>query len=65
MYPDHTRRIVQSIRKDYLDENGTLRRVPLNEEAYVNATNALAQAQQEVEAGLLLSLTRQADILDT
>lgn len=47
-----------------LDENGTLRRVPLNEEAYVKATNALTQAQQEVEAGLLLSLTRQADILD-
>ncbi|MEN5216424.1 NEL-type E3 ubiquitin ligase domain-containing protein [Pseudomonas pudica] len=47
-----------------LDENGTLRRVPLNEEAYVKATNALAQAQQEVEAGLLLSLTRQADILN-
>ncbi|MBV4491087.1 hypothetical protein HU760_010835 [Pseudomonas sp. RD9SR1] len=47
-----------------LDENGTLRRVPLNEQAYVKATNALAQAQQEVEAGLLLSLTRQADILD-
>lgn len=47
-----------------LDENGTLRRVPLNEEAYVKATNALAQAQHEVEAGLLLSLTRQADILD-
>ncbi|WP_409280091.1 NEL-type E3 ubiquitin ligase domain-containing protein [Pseudomonas sp. KCJK8751] len=47
-----------------LDENGTLRRVPFNEEAYVKATNALTQAQQEVEAGLLLSLTRQADILD-
>ncbi|MBF8670627.1 hypothetical protein IR012_18370 [Pseudomonas putida] len=47
-----------------LDENGTLRRVPLNEEAYVKATNALTQAQHEVEAGLLLSLTRQADILD-
>lgn len=47
-----------------LDENGTLRRVPLNEQAYVKATNALTQAQQEVEAGLLLSLTRQADVLD-
>lgn len=47
-----------------LDENGALRRVPLKEEAYVKATNALTQAQQEVEAGLLLSLTRQADILD-
>ncbi|KIC82804.1 leucine-rich repeat-containing protein [Pseudomonas sp. C5pp] len=47
-----------------LDENGTLRRVPFNEQAYVKATNALTQAQQEVEAGLLLSLTRQADILD-
>ncbi|WP_371917560.1 NEL-type E3 ubiquitin ligase domain-containing protein [Pseudomonas sp. B24(2017)] len=47
-----------------LDENGTLSRVPLKEEAYVKATNALTQAQQEVEAGLLLSLTRQADVLD-
>ena len=47
-----------------LDENGTLRRVPLNEEAYVKATNALTQEQQKVEAGLLLSLTRQAEVLD-
>ncbi|MNR50257.1 hypothetical protein D3C85_1697530 [compost metagenome] len=47
-----------------LDENGALRRVPLNEEAYVKATNALTQEQQKVEAGLLLSLTRQADVLD-
>jgi hypothetical protein len=47
-----------------LDENGTLRRVPLNEQAYVRATKALTEAQQEVEAGLLLSLTRQADVLD-
>ncbi|MNO26754.1 E3 ubiquitin-protein ligase ipaH3 [compost metagenome] len=47
-----------------LDENGALHRVPLNEEAYVKATNALTQEQQKVEAGLLLSLTRQADVLD-
>ncbi|WP_342248008.1 NEL-type E3 ubiquitin ligase domain-containing protein [Pseudomonas sp. OTU2001] len=47
-----------------LDENGTLRRVPLNEDEYVKATNALNLAQRNVEAGLLLSLTRQADILD-
>jgi hypothetical protein len=47
-----------------LDENGTLRRDPLNEQAYVRATKALTEAQQEVEAGLLLSLTRQADVLD-
>ncbi|WP_238067615.1 hypothetical protein [Pseudomonas shirazica] len=23
MHPDHTRRVVQSVRKDYLDENGS------------------------------------------
>ncbi len=48
-----------------LDENGTLRRVPLNEAAYVKATNALTHEQQQVEAGLLLSLTRQVEVLGT
>lgn len=48
-----------------LDENGTLRRVPLNEAAYVKATNALTHEQQQVEAGLLLSLTRQTEVLGT
>lgn len=47
-----------------LDENGTLRRVPLSGKAYFKAMEALTKAQEEVEAGLLLSLTRQEDILD-
>ncbi|MGE8114150.1 NEL-type E3 ubiquitin ligase domain-containing protein [Pseudomonas sp. NPDC086566] len=47
-----------------LDENGLLRRVPLEQAAFDKAMGALTQAQQQVEAGLLLSLTRQAETLD-
>ncbi|MFJ4353431.1 NEL-type E3 ubiquitin ligase domain-containing protein [Pseudomonas sp. NPDC089428] len=47
-----------------LDENGRLRRVPLKDAEYYKATNALNGEQQKVEAGLLLSLTRQAEVLD-
>ncbi|MBO9549434.1 MAG: hypothetical protein J7573_08255 [Pseudomonas sp.] len=47
-----------------LDENGALRRVPLGQQAFDNATSALAREQQQVEAGLLLSLTRQLEVID-
>ena len=47
-----------------LDESGLLRRVPLEQAAFDKAMGALTHEQQQVEAGLLLSLTRQAETLD-
>ncbi|WP_372240381.1 NEL-type E3 ubiquitin ligase domain-containing protein [Pseudomonas sp. MN1F] len=47
-----------------LDASGMLRRVPLEEAAFKDAMDALTRAQQEVEDGLLLSLTRQVETLD-
>ncbi|QHG68250.1 hypothetical protein C2H86_13860 [Pseudomonas putida] len=47
-----------------LDEHGALRRVPLGQQAFDNATSALTHEQQQVEAGLLLSLTRQLEVID-
>ncbi|MNH32645.1 hypothetical protein D3C79_931020 [compost metagenome] len=46
-----------------LDENGLLRRVPLNDGQFDHAMRALNEEQQKVEHGLLLSLTRQAETL--
>ncbi|MCI0911624.1 NEL-type E3 ubiquitin ligase domain-containing protein [Pseudomonas putida] len=46
-----------------LDENGLLRRVPLNDGQFDRAMRALNEEQQKVEHGLLLSLTRQAETL--
>jgi len=43
-------------------ENGVLRRVPLEEPAFDRAMNAVSRERQEVEAGLLLSLTRQSEV---
>ncbi|WP_315973003.1 NEL-type E3 ubiquitin ligase domain-containing protein [Pseudomonas vlassakiae] len=47
-----------------LDESGLLRRVPLEQAAFYKAMGALTHEQQQVEAGLLLSLTRQAETLN-
>lgn len=46
-----------------LDEQGILRRVPLNDGQFKQAMDALSTEQQQVEAGLLLSLTRQVETL--
>jgi hypothetical protein len=47
-----------------LDEHGVLRRVPLGQQAFDTAMNALTREQQQVEAGLLMSLTRQWEVID-
>ncbi|ATP49713.1 hypothetical protein CR512_10165 [Pseudomonas putida] len=46
-----------------VDEQGNLHRVPLNEGQFNNAMDALTVEQQAVQAGLLASLTRQAQTL--
>jgi len=57
-----TRALTQAMPASPLDENGVLRRVPLEEVAFDFAMRALDRERQEVEAGLLLSLTRQSEI---
>ncbi|MNP71122.1 hypothetical protein D3C76_1674630 [compost metagenome] len=46
-----------------LDELGNLHRVPINDGQFDRAMRALTAEQQAVEAGLLASLTRQAQTL--
>ena len=46
-----------------LDAQGTLRRVAINEQQYRQGVDVLTEQQQQVEAGLLTSLTRQTQTL--
>nr|WP_110635530.1 NEL-type E3 ubiquitin ligase domain-containing protein [Pseudomonas sp. CC120222-01a] len=59
-----TRTLSAAMPESPLDENGLLRRVPLDQGAFDKAMGALTHEQQEVETELLLSLTRQAETLN-
>ncbi|MNR62889.1 hypothetical protein D3C85_1850280 [compost metagenome] len=46
-----------------VDADGRLRRVVLNEQQYRQGVDALTAEQQQVETGLLTSLTRQTQTI--
>jgi len=46
-----------------VDAEGRLRRVALNEQQYRQGVDALTAEQQQVETGLLISLTRQTQTI--
>ena len=59
-----TRALTPVMPASVLDEHGVLRRVPLEQPAFDHAMRTLTREQQRVEAGLLLSLTRQWEVID-
>jgi hypothetical protein len=57
------RALIEALPASPVDEQGNLHRVPLNDGQFDRAMRALTAEQQAVEAGLLASLTRQAQTL--